>query len=293
MTEGYMTIVMPEPLEFSRGQEPMLPQPYRVRQIRKETHDTFTLELEPGQHDRPFVFVPGQFNMLYAFGVGECAISISGDPSHAQRLMHTTRIVGNVTTALSHLKVGDMLGIRGPFGHGWDLAVAEGKDVVFVAGGIGLAPLRPAICHVLTHREKYGKVVILLGTRTPQDILFHQDLKKWRSRLDIEVLVTVDRAESVWQGNVGVVTALIRRAPFDRLNTVAMLCGPEIMMQFTIAELIRRGVAPEQIYLTMERNMKCAIGFCGHCQLGGTFICRDGPVFRYDQIKFWFEQREV
>jgi NAD(P)H-flavin reductase len=288
-----MSVAIPEPVGFSMGHEPMLPQPYRVRQIRKETHDTFTLELEPGQGDRPFLFKPGQFNMLYAFGVGECAISISGDPSHPQRLMHTTRIVGNVTTALSHLKVGDMLGIRGPFGRGWDLAAAEGKDVVFVAGGIGLAPLRPAICHVLTHREKYGKVVILLGTRTPQDILFHQDLKKWRSRLDVEVLVTVDRAESGWQGNVGVVTALIRRAPFDRLNTMAMLCGPEIMMQFTIAELVRRGVAPEQIYLTMERNMKCAIGFCGHCQLGGTFICRDGPVFRYDQIKFWFEQREV
>jgi NAD(P)H-flavin reductase len=272
--------------------EPMLPAIYRVRQTRKETHDTFTMELAPAQGREPFRFAPGQFNMLYAFGTGECAISISGDPTEPDKLLHTTRIVGNVTTALSKLRPGDTMGIRGPFGRGWDLQTAEGNDVVFVAGGIGLAPLRPAIYHVLAHREKYGKVVVLIGTRTPQDILFRHDLKKWRSRLDVEVFVTVDRAESGWQGNVGVVTSLIRRAPFDRLNTVALICGPEIMMQFTVMELLKRGVSPDSIYITMERNMKCAIGFCGHCQLGPTFLCKNGPVFRYDQIKFWFEQRE-
>lgn len=272
--------------------EPMQPHIYRVRQTRKETHDSFTLELEPAQDHQPFYFVPGQFNMLYAFGTGECAISISGNPADPSRLLHTIRIVGNVTTALSKLRPGNSMGIRGPFGKGWDLQGAEGNDVVFVAGGIGLAPLRPAIYHVLANRAKYGKVAILIGTRTPQDILFQHDLKQWRSRFDTEVFVTVDRAEPDWQGNVGVVTSLIQRATFDRLNTVAMMCGPEIMMRFTAMELLKRDVSPESIYITMERNMKCAIGFCGHCQLGPTFICKDGPVFRYDRIKFWFDQRE-
>ena len=268
--------------------DPMLPKIYRVKQNRQETHDTFTLALE----GETLAFTPGQFNMLYAFGVGECAISISGNPGEPDKLLHTIRAVGTVTNALSQLRPGDPIGIRGPFGSCWSMQAAEGNDVVFVAGGIGLAPLRPAIYQVLTNRAKYGKVVLLCGTRTPQDILFRRDLQKWRSRLDMEVFVTVDRAESGWQGNIGVVTTLIRRASFDRLNTVAMICGPEIMMKFTIMELLKRGVKPENIYMTMERNMKCAIGFCGHCQLGPTFICKNGPVFRYDQIKFWFDQRE-
>ena len=155
-----------------------------------------------------------------------------------------------------------------------------------------MAPLRPAIYQVLANREKYGKVVLLFGTRTPDDILFHRDLQKWRSRFDMEVLLSVDRAGSSWRGDVGVVTNLIRRASFDRFNTIAAICGPEIMMKFTVIELLKQGVSLENIYITMERNMKCAIGFCGHCQLGPTFICKDGPVFRYDRIKFWFEQRE-
>ncbi len=230
--------------------------------------------------------------MLYAFGAGESAISISGNPEEAHKLLHTIRVVGTVTTALSKLRSGDPIGIRGPFGSCWPMQAAEGNDLVFVAGGIGLAPLRPAIYHVLANREKYGKVVLLVGTRTPQDLLFRRDLQKWRSRFDMEVWVSVDRAESGWRGNVGVVTTLIRRAQFDRFNTIAAICGPEIMMKFTIVELLKRGVSPKNIYLTMERNMKCAIGFCGHCQLGPTFICKDGPVFRYDRIKFWFEQRE-
>ncbi len=271
---------------------PMLPKIYRVTRTRKETHDTFTLELEATDGNKNFHFVPGQFNMLYAFGTGECAISISGNPQEPDKLQHTTRIVGTVTTALSKLRPGDTMGIRGPFGSFWPLQIAEGNDVVLVAGGIGLAPLRPAIYHILANRQKYGKVVLLFGTRTPQDILFRRDLKAWKSHLDLEVFVTVDRAQAGWQGNVGVVTHLIRRAPFDRLNTTAIMCGPEVMMQFTIAELLKRGVSPHNIYISMERNMKCAVGFCGHCQLGPTFICKDGPVFRYDKIKFWFEQRE-
>ena len=280
------------PLSTPLQADSMLPKIYRVKQTRKETHDTFTLELEPADGGEPLVFAPGQFNMLYAFGVGECAISISGNPDEPHKLLHTIRLVGTVTTALSQLRTGDTMGIRGPFGRSWPMEAAEGNDVVFVAGGIGLAPLRPAIYQVLANREKYGRVILLFGTRTPQDILFRRDLRKWRSRFDMEVFVTVDRAESGWKGNVGVVTNLIRRAPFDRFNTTAMICGPEIMMKFTVMELLNQGVSLDNIYITMERNMKCAIGFCGHCQLGPTFICKDGPVFRYDQIKFWFEQRE-
>ena len=271
---------------------PMVPKIYRVKRTHKETHDIFTLDLEPAQDQEPFIFAPGQFNMLYAFGTGECAISISGNPEETHKLQHTTRIVGTVTTALSKLKPGDTMGIRGPFGSCWPLQVAEGNDVILVAGGIGLAPLRPAIYHILANRQKYGQVVLLFGTRTPEDIIFHRELKRWKSRFDMEVLVTVDRAQAGWQGNVGVVTNLIRRAPFDQINTTAIMCGPEVMMQFTIAELLQRGVSSESIYISMERNMKCAICFCGHCQLGPTFICKDGPVFRYDKMKFWFEQRK-
>ncbi len=272
--------------------DPMVPHIYRVQRNRRETHDIFTLELEPVSGVEALTFAPGQFNMLYAFGVGESAISISGNAGIKNKIIHTIRRVGTVTTALGKLKKGDTLGVRGAFGSYWPMQVAEGNDVIFVAGGIGLAPLRPAIYHVLANREKYGKVAILFGTRTPNDILFNRDLHKWRTRWDTEVLLTVDRAEPGWKGNVGVVTHLIRRAQFDPLNTTAMICGPEIMMQFTTVELLKKGMSADNIYITMERNMKCAIAFCGHCQLGPKFICKDGPVFRYDHIKFWFDQRE-
>lgn len=275
------------------GGEPMRPSLYKVKAVRTESRDTFTLELVAPAGEPPPRFLPGQFNMLYAFGSGECAISISGDPAKPQALLHTTRLVGTVTRALSVLRPGDTIGVRGPFGSAWPLAEAEGHDVVFVAGGIGLAPLRPAIDHVLAARERFGKIVLLYGARTPQDVLYRKQLEKWSARLDAEVLVTVDRAESGWRGNVGVVTALIRRAPFDRLNTVAMVCGPEVMMHFTVQELTQRGVREEQIYLSMERNMKCAVGFCGHCQFGPTFVCKDGPVFRYDRVKTWLDLREI
>ena len=271
----------------------MRPELYRVTQTHRETRDTFTLELAPEQGRPSMTFAPGQFNMLYAYGVGECAISISADPARPAPLLHTTRVVGSVTKALYALKPGDTVGVRGPFGSAWPLKAAEGCDVVLVAGGIGLAPLRPALCHILAHRERFGKVVLLYGARTPQEMLYRRALQKWSAHLDMEVYVTVDRAESGWRGNVGVVTHLIRRAPFDRLNTIAMVCGPEVMMHFTIQELTSRGVPEEGIYLSMERNMKCAIGFCGHCQFGPTFICKDGPVFRYDRLKPWLEHREL
>jgi len=273
--------------------DPMLPSPYRVRRLLKETHDTFTLELENTNGVGELSFAPGQFNMLYVFGVGEVPISISGDPTKSETTVHTTRTVGAVTKAMRNLKRGDLLGVRGPFGSHWPIEEAEGSDVVVVAGGIGLAPLRPAVYKVLSQREKYGKVVLLYGTRSPSDILFRRELEKWRARFDLEVHVTVDRAMGPWRGNVGVVTTLIPRVQFDPPNTLAMVCGPEVMMRFTVLELQKRGVAIENIFLSMERNMKCAIGFCGHCQYGPTFICKDGPVFRYDRIKGLFGKREI
>jgi len=273
--------------------DPMTPRPYRVQRLRQETSDTFTLELESEGGPRDFKFAPGQFNMLYAFGVGEVPISISGDPAKPSVLVHTTREVGNVTRAMRKLKPWDTLGVRGPFGVGWPITQARGADVVIVAGGIGLAPLRPVLYQVLAARNYYGRVVLLYGTRTPADILYRRELQQWRARFDLYVHVTVDRAIGNWQGNVGVVTSLIPRAPFDPHSAVAMVCVPEVMMRFTVQELERRGVALENIYVSMERNMKCAVGVCGHCQYGPNFICKDGPVFRYDRIQPLFAVREI
>lgn len=271
----------------------MYPDLYRVRQSHQETHDTFTLELEPSNGAKIFSYEPGQFNMIYVFGVGEVPISISGDPSVHKGFMHTTREVGAVTRAMRELKRGDTVGIRGPFGTHWPVEQAEGMDVVIVAGGIGLAPLRPALYRLLAQREKFGKIVLLYGTRSPSDILYQKELQKWRSQFDLEVYVTVDRAIGNWRGNVGVVPSLISKAPFDPTLAVVMICGPEVMMRFTIEELKRRGVARERIFVSMERNMKCGMGFCGHCQFGPVFTCKDGPVFRYDRIEEFFGKREI
>jgi NAD(P)H-flavin reductase len=273
--------------------DPMRPVMCRVRKVRRETGDTFTLELDPPDGRAGFRFEPGQFNMLYAFGVGEAAISISGDPGRVDMLMHTTRRVGLVTGALGRLKEGDVLGVRGPFGVPWPIPEANGCDLVLVAGGIGLAPLRPVLYQVMNNRARYGKVVLLYGARTPQDILFRRELESWRSHLDLDVYVSVDHAGVDWHGNVGVVTKLIRRAPFDPHQSIAMICGPEVMMKFTVMELDKRGLSRDRVYVSMERNMKCAVGFCGHCQFGPAFICRDGPVFRYDKIHEFLDVREV
>lgn len=271
----------------------MLPQPYRVQHVRYEIPDTFTLELEPVAGGDVPPFATGQFNMLYVFGVGEIPISISGDPARRKPLVHTTRAVGTVSRAMRALKPDDVIGVRGPFGSHWPIERAEGKDIVIAAGGIGLAPLRSVMYHVISQREKYNKAVLLYGARTPADILYRRELQHWRTHFDLDVYVTVDRATGSWRGSVGVVTQLIPRAPFDPQNTVAMVCGPEIMMRFTAAGLEKRGVATENIFVSMERNMKCAIGLCGHCQYGPHFICKDGPVFQYSQIQGLLTKREV
>jgi NAD(P)H-flavin reductase len=271
----------------------MRPHPYRVRRVQRETYDTFTLELEQTNGVSGPPFAPGQFNMIYLFGVGEVPISISGDPARSNALLHTVRAVGTVTKPMVSLKRGDILGVRGPFGSSWPVEEARGSDVVIVAGGIGLAPLRPALYYLFSHREGYGRVVLLYGARTPEDLLYTSELEEWRGRFDIEVGVTVDAATGDWRGNVGVVTTLIPWARFEPSDTVAMVCGPEVMMRFTVQGLQERGVAAENIFISMERNMKCAVGFCGHCQFAPTFICKDGPVFRCDRMEPFLWKREI
>lgn len=263
----------------------MIPDICRVTKVVRETHDTFTLELEMQTGPGKFAFQPGQFNMVYIYGVGEIPISISGNPSESGLIVHTTRIVGTVTKAMGKLCEGDLLGIRGPFGKSWPVENATGKDVIIVTGGIGLAPLRPAIYHIIGNREKYGRLVILYGARTPNDILYKNELSFWKKNKLADIFITVDRSDSRWKGNVGLVTTLVKKAPIEAENTIAMICGPEIMMRYTVMELEKRSIKKDNVYISMERNMKCGIGFCGHCQFGAEFVCKDGPVFRYPDLE--------
>ena len=269
----------------------MTPQAFTVTGRRRETPDTWTLELAADGATPPFA--PGQFNMLYAFGHGEVAISISGDPAAGGPLTHTVRAVGLTTEAICHVQPGDVLGVRGPFGNSWPVRQAEGGDVVVVAGGLGLAPLRPAICALLAGRERYGRIAVLYGGRSPDLLLYRSELDRWRARGDVELAVTVDVAGREWSGRVGVVPGLVARAGFDPARTVALVCGPEVMMRFAVAALRDRGVGAERIHLSMERNMQCGVGHCGHCQLGPSLVCRDGPVYRYDQLAPWLAIREL
>ena len=279
-------------MSVPEAEDPFIPRPWRVQRARRELRDVATLEIAPVDGTPPG-FVPGQFNMLYVFGVGEAAISVSGDPGGADHYVHTVREVGAVSGAIAALKPGATLGLRGPFGTGWPVDAAAGNDVVFVAGGLGLAPLRPAIYHVLANRARYGRVVLLYGTRSPTEILFRTELERWRRRFDLEIQVTVDHAGGEWHGHVGVVPLLIPRLNYDPRNTLAMVCGPEVMMRFTANALLDAGVPADRIHLSMERNMKCAIGLCGHCQFGPDFICKDGPVMRYDRIARILAVREI
>jgi NAD(P)H-flavin reductase len=269
---------------------PMAPLPFRVTRKRRELRDTWTLELEPVSSDR-LRPAPGQFTMLYAFGIGEVPISVSGDT--AGPLVHTVRAVGAVTQAVCTARTGDVLGVRGPFGNAWPVDDVVGSDIVVVAGGIGLAPLRPAVYEVLRHRGEYGEVALLYGARTPADLLYGTELQRLRGRFDLQVRVTVDSAESGWRGRVGVVPKLVSGAQFDPESAVALVCGPEIMIHYSAQALLERGIPADRIYLSMERNMRCGLGHCGHCQLGPTLICRDGPVYRYDEMERLMAVREL
>jgi NAD(P)H-flavin reductase len=281
------------PRATAASPEPMLPQPFRVRAVRPELDGVFTLDLDALDRETDFRFAPGQFNMLYQFGVGEVPISMSGDPAKHHTLTHTIRAVGAVTDALQRLSEGSLVGVRGPFGTSWPTVAAEGADVVVLAGGIGLAPLRPLVYHILANRSRFGSVCIFYGARTPDEILFRDELAEWRGRFDLNVEVTVDRAGPDWLGKVGVVTKLLAKKGFSPTESVACLCGPEVMMRYAVMSLNELGVENDRIHVSMERNMKCAVGFCGHCQWGTAFVCRDGPVFRFDTVEDRFNLWEL
>ncbi|HTP01151.1 MAG TPA: FAD/NAD(P)-binding protein [Anaerolineales bacterium] len=238
-----------------------------------------------------FSFRPGQFNMVYVPGVGEAAISISSDPEDKAKIGHSIRFVGNVTRAVSRLKVGDVVGLRGPFGSAWPLDDIEGKDIVLAAGGIGLPPLRPVIYRILHNREKYGKVTIVYGARTPSELMYRDEYDSWK-QAGIDLQLTVDRADAEWTGRVGVVPMWFYGFRVDARRTAVLTCGPEIMIRFVIYEALARRIPPESIHVSLERNMKCGQGSCGHCQVGPYFICKDGPVFRFDALQPYFNVEE-
>ncbi|PSW04337.1 Ni/Fe hydrogenase subunit gamma [Photobacterium lipolyticum] len=245
---------------------------------------TLSLKLEA---DAPFECHYGQFNMLYLFGVGEVAISIMGWKEGV--LLHTVRAVGRVTQALTAIKVGQQIGLRGPFGNGWPLTEAIAKDLVFITAGLGCAPAVAAINHAITHRQNYRKIVILQGVKHRQDLLWKQQYDTWRDHHNCQVLLAASeekKGKMHWQ--LGLVTELLNNADFDIDNCVVMMCGPEIMMKAAIKQLAELGVADDAYYLSMERNFQCGQGFCGHCQIGPYFVCKDGPVFHFPAIKPWF-----
>ncbi|MBI2933471.1 MAG: FAD/NAD(P)-binding protein [Planctomycetes bacterium] len=272
--------------------EPMLSAAFRVRKNRRETADTRTLELVPRDETEAPAWRPGQFMMLYVFGVGEIPISISGDPAQREAIVHTVRAAGAVSRAICEAKPGFAIGVRGPFGSAWPMGECEGDDVVLVAGGIGLAPLRPVLYAIMADRARYRRVSLLIGARTPDILLYPREFDRWRAR-DIDVRVTVDAAALGWEGSVGPVTTLVPRADFEHSRASAFIVGPEIMMKFAVQALSDRGVPRERLFVSMERNMKCAIGFCGHCQLGPAFICKDGPVFAYPRLEPWLVIRNI
>jgi NAD(P)H-flavin reductase len=271
------------------GPSAYLPTPLVIADTVRELPGVFTFAFSA---QAGFAFRPGQFNMLYAHGVGEVPISISGDPAEPGRLIHTIRAVGSVTRALERLDTGGYVGVRGPYGSAWPLAEVRGRDVWFIAGGLGLAPLRPAILHVLAHRSDYGAVNILCGARSPEALLYRDELSRWRGRFDCRVKVIVDHARRDWYGPVGVVTKLVSNDTFGP-NDAVLACGPEVMLRFVVRELARRGVPESAIWVSLERSMKCGVGWCGHCQLGGTFVCKNGPVYRFDEVAAWLHTREL
>ncbi len=270
-------------LEPAAAAEPMLPRRFEVRRVRRETADTVTIELS-APDGRPFDFAAGQFTMVGCPTFGEVPISISGDPARADRLVHTVRRVGDATVALARCRAGDPVYVRGPYGSGWQVGDGAGGDVLVVAGGIGLAPLRPALLEMLANRQQYRRVTLLYGSRSPADLLFRAELEGWRTRPDLDVAVTVDGADASWRGHVGLVTTMLPDS-LDPASTLALLCGPEVMMRLVADVLVARGLAPSAVRVSMERNMRCGVGLCGHCQLRELFVCIDGPVLGYDRVR--------
>ncbi len=272
--------------------ERLVPVPHRVLEVRRETADTITIALQP-RTGRPPPFTPGQVDMLYAFGTGEVPISIASDPTETEHREYTIRRVGPVTRALTNVAPGDHLGVRGPFGVPWPVEEARGGDLVVVAGGIGIAPLRATILAALRERHAFGAVSVLYGARSPGDLVYRVELERWRARLDTDIDVTVDSAGSGWHGNVGLVTRLVPRTRFEPDRTTAFVCGPEPMMRYAAQALLERGVSAARIFVSAERNMVCGIGTCGHCQLGPYFLCHHGPVLSWQEIGTYLRIREL
>lgn len=271
----------------------MAPTPYRVRSKVVENADSVTLCLEPMATELSAPR-PGEFMMLYAFGVGEVAISVSGDPSRSDgTITHTIRSVGAVSAALCAAEPGSILGVRGPFGTSWGLDEAAGRDLVVVAGGVGLAPLRPVVLGALAHRDRYGRVIVIAGARAQRDFLYTEEIQRWQQDSRLEVHLTVDVPIQGWPGETGFVTEPLRRLALDPTRVTAFLCGPEPMMHFGARALVDKGVADTDIRVSLERNMQCGIGWCGHCQLGPVLLCRDGPVVGYDVARPLLEIKEL
>lgn len=264
-----------------------LPIAMQIEAIRPEIEGVFTFDLRFRQEaDRKsYQFLPGQFNMLYLPGVGEAAISLSGAAADADGWRHTVRVAGRVTYTLANFRAGDTIGVRGPFGQGWPVHEWCGADVVLVAGGIGLAPLRPVIYELLARRNEFGQITVIYGARTPETLLYSSEYNTWE-QAGITVQTTVDRASTAWRGHQGVVTLLLDRLSLPRPEqTHVAMCGPEVMMRYAAISAAKRGIPDERQWVSLERNMQCAAGLCGHCQLGPVFVCKDGPVFRADRVR--------
>lgn len=269
-----------------------LPSEAEVVERVHESPTIFTLRLrftDPAQHAL-YRFAPGQFNMLYLYGVGEVPISIVSDPEDEHLFDHTIRVVGRVTKGLARLQAGDRLGIRGPYGRGWPLKEAAGRDVLIVTGGLGCAPTVSVINYVMRRRDRFGKLVIIQGVKHANDLIWREQYERWSAVKDTQVLIAADIGVQLWPWHVGRVTDLFAMARIEPARTVAMMCGPEIMMEIAADHLVERGVAENAIWLSMERSMHCAVGLCGHCQVGGKFVCKDGPVFNYPEIKALFRE---
>jgi NAD(P)H-flavin reductase len=271
---------------------PWLPRAARIVNVRPEAPGVSTFDLALDEPSANGDFLPGQFNMLYLPGFGEAAISISSDPSRTDVLSHTVRVAGNVTRALTRMRPGQRIGVRGPFGSHWPVQECRGKDVVIACGGIGIAPLRPAIHHFLGHRDAYRRLILLYGARTPNDLLYTSEFGDWRAK-GMEVEVTVDIGDENWQGHIGVAPVLFYRLRLSPNQAAVLTCGPEIMIRFVVFEALARKVRPEDIYVSMERSMACGMGLCGHCQVGPYFVCKDGPVFSFRQVEPYFNVEEL
>lgn len=254
----------------------------------QETPNIFTLRLrftDPQVH-ASYSFEPGQFNMLYLYGVGEVAISIVSDPQDEHMYDHTIRAVGRVTNALARLRVGERIGVRGPYGRGWPMKAAEGQDVVIATGGLGCAPVVSVINYVLRRRERYERLIIMQGVKHADDLIWRNRYQEWSKMPDTQVLLAADEGGPLWPWHVGNISVLLDKANIEPQKSAVMMCGPEGMM-VAVAKVLtsRRQVPEDRVWLSMERNMQCGAGKCGHCQHGGHFVCKDGPVFNYSEIK--------